>query len=79
MGQKAVKCTFFLFYSCDLQLHVCMIHTLYRKQFLRKRASALVIQKYWRGHKGRKLYKVVSHFFNTSVFTKVGIQAWLPF
>uniref|UniRef100_A0A3Q3VZU9 Uncharacterized protein n=1 Tax=Mola mola TaxID=94237 RepID=A0A3Q3VZU9_MOLML len=33
------------------------------RQFLRKRASAVVIQKYWRGHKGRKLYKMVQHGF----------------
>ncbi|XP_056133744.1 unconventional myosin-VIIa [Lampris incognitus] len=31
----------------------------YRRDFLRKKAAALVIQKYWRGHKGRKLYRVV--------------------
>uniref|UniRef100_A0A667ZSS2 Si:ch73-194h10.2 n=1 Tax=Myripristis murdjan TaxID=586833 RepID=A0A667ZSS2_9TELE len=30
----------------------------HRRNFLRKKAAALVIQKHWRGHKGRKLYKV---------------------
>lgn len=32
-----------------------------RKHFLRQRAAALVIQKHWRGHKGRKLFRVVSY------------------
>ncbi|XP_029684521.1 unconventional myosin-VIIb [Takifugu rubripes] len=35
----------------------------YRREFLRKRASAVVIQKHWRGHKGRKLFHVVQHGF----------------
>uniref|UniRef100_A0A8C5CYU8 Myosin VIIBa n=1 Tax=Gadus morhua TaxID=8049 RepID=A0A8C5CYU8_GADMO len=30
----------------------------YRKQFLRKKAAALMIQKHWRGHQGRKIYRV---------------------
>uniref|UniRef100_A0AAQ6I8T5 Uncharacterized protein n=1 Tax=Anabas testudineus TaxID=64144 RepID=A0AAQ6I8T5_ANATE len=28
------------------------------REFLRKKGAALVIQKHWRGHKGRKLYKL---------------------
>uniref|UniRef100_H3D8C8 Myosin VIIBa n=1 Tax=Tetraodon nigroviridis TaxID=99883 RepID=H3D8C8_TETNG len=35
----------------------------YRREFLRKRASAVVIQKYWRGHKSRKLLQVIQHGF----------------
>uniref|UniRef100_A0A4W4EGM6 Uncharacterized protein n=1 Tax=Electrophorus electricus TaxID=8005 RepID=A0A4W4EGM6_ELEEL len=30
----------------------------YKKQFLKQRSAALVVQKYWRGHAGRKLYRV---------------------
>uniref|UniRef100_A0A8C5BBM4 Myosin VIIBa n=1 Tax=Gadus morhua TaxID=8049 RepID=A0A8C5BBM4_GADMO len=30
----------------------------YRKQFLRKKAAALMIQKHWRGHQGRKIYRI---------------------
>lgn len=32
-----------------------------RRQFLRQRASAIIIQKYWRGHKGRKIFKMVNY------------------
>uniref|UniRef100_A0A3P8UQH7 Si:ch73-194h10.2 n=1 Tax=Cynoglossus semilaevis TaxID=244447 RepID=A0A3P8UQH7_CYNSE len=34
------------------------------KAFLRKKRAALVIQKHWRGHKGRKLFKKVQLGFN---------------
>uniref|UniRef100_A0A8C5FNV0 Myosin VIIBa n=1 Tax=Gadus morhua TaxID=8049 RepID=A0A8C5FNV0_GADMO len=30
----------------------------YRSQFLRKKAAALMIQKHWRGHQGRKIYRI---------------------
>lgn len=38
-----------------------MLIFLIRKQFLKQRSAAVVVQKYWRGYKGRKLYKMVSY------------------
>lgn len=46
-------------------------HHINRKAFLRKKRAALVIQKHWRGHKGRKLFKKVSPWFHVSLLIKV--------
>lgn len=46
----------------------------YRKQFLKQRSAAVVVQKYWRGHKGRKLYKLVSYWEQNNKFDLNGPQ-----
>lgn len=46
--------------NLNRQPEVCSFHVVCRKEFLKKKSAAVVIQKCWRGHKGRKLYQVVS-------------------
>lgn len=62
-GFKTVLCRFVRVVASSY-----VVCTFYRKAFLKKKTAALVIQKNWRGHKGRKLYKVVSHVLKHLLF-----------